>query len=612
MRLLRLAIPFLCLAPLSLADLTKEQKTSDFMQVVGLYNKQYAPYELRRDVFGFDLLNVKPWLDQANQTKSDVEFYDVMVRYVASLQDSHDAFTLPSSYEAWMHMDGDLYDGKMLIDFIDRTWLARKDFPFTIGDEIISVDGKSVADLITAFAPYSVNGEGNDLSRKRLAVATITDRYQGWYPLAHQISTNAAVVIKRTDGSTATYDIPWDIRGTPITSAGVVPNPFTGAAAKFREAISGLRSRQRIQAGYKRGAETGEDGSVPNPWGVATVDPDPIVPDSPQPQYMQPLLDLQHAEGLVMPRESGFASGLSPFDIPVPLFDPPDNFVLRLGARSSDQFLSGTYASGKNTIGFIRIPSMSPSSTATALSQFATEVAFFQKSADGLVIDVMGNGGGSVCYTELLVSYLMPTTFRRTGEQIRATLNWQRSFASARESAKRQKAAQWVVDLYDAYLKEIQQALTENRGLTGPLPLCSATFDQLPATSPAGVNLAYTKPILVVTDNYTLSAGELFTMFLQDNKRATVLGMRTDGGGGNVVGYSNAASYSEGSARVTQGLITRLNPVATPGYPASVYTDRFGVYPDMVEDYMTVDNLNNGGATFVNAITKAITGLIGQ
>jgi len=54
----------------------------------------------------------------------------------------------------------------------------------------------------------------------------------------------------------------------------------------------------------------------------------------------------------------------------------------------------------------------------------------------------------------------------------------------------------------------------------------------------AGNSIAYTKPVLVLTDNFTLSTAESFTMALQDNKRATVFGMRTDGGGGNVVGYS--------------------------------------------------------------------------
>jgi hypothetical protein len=98
-----LAILVLCTASAGFAQLTPEQKNTDFMALVGLYDKNYAPYEWARDVLGFDLLNVKFWLDKVGQSKSDLEFYDICVRYVASLQDSHDEFTLPSDFEAFCH-----------------------------------------------------------------------------------------------------------------------------------------------------------------------------------------------------------------------------------------------------------------------------------------------------------------------------------------------------------------------------------------------------------------------------------------------------------------------------------------------------------------------------
>jgi len=101
-------------------------------------------------------------------------------------------------------------------------------------------------------------------------------------------------------------------------------------------------------------------------------------------------------------------------------------------------------------------------------------------------------------------------------------------------------------------------------------------------------------------------------MALQDNKRATVFGTRTDGGGGNVVGYSEITAYSQGNTRVTEGLIQRLNPVAANGFPAMPFYDGVGIQPDIAQDYMTADNLNTGGTAFVNAIVTAIRNLIGK
>ena len=151
---LYLVAALLCAAvPGAYGQLTTDQKVADFMQLAGLYAKNYAPYEWKRDVIGFDLYKAGPWLDQVKQTKTDMEFYDVCVRYVAALQDSHDEFTLPSDFEAWAHLGVDIYDGKVLIDAIDRSYLPSKTYPFQVGDEIVSIDGKSVQDWITALQP---------------------------------------------------------------------------------------------------------------------------------------------------------------------------------------------------------------------------------------------------------------------------------------------------------------------------------------------------------------------------------------------------------------------------------------------------------------------------
>lgn len=595
MRLIRFIAPLLCLAPASFAQLTTDQKVSDFMQLAGLYARNYAPYELRRDVFGFDLYNLKPWLDQVTKSTDDLTFYDICVRYVASLQDSHDEFTLPSEFEAWLHMDVDLYEGKVLIGFIDRGYLPRPKYPFAIGDEIVSVDGTAAADLVTAFVPYAVNGAGSKISSARLAAASITDRLQSWMPKASLVGDDATVVVRRQNGNLETYTIPWDKLGAPITNEGPIPLPhaFRGRSEPGSEPGSDPRRYGHPRRG--------------NPWGIYSGPPAPIEPDV-VPDYMQAMMKLQHMRAFA-PAVPPRSVGLFPFDSLTPAFNPPTGFKLRLGSKSTDQFISGTFPAGPYTIGFIRIPTMEPPSTATALSQFIPEILFFQQNTDGLVIDVMSNGGGFACYPQQLASALIPTKFRGLSAEIRSTLSWVADFSSAQVIAKLEGAPQWVVDLYTSYLQSVQQALSENRGRTGNLPLCSYTFDVNPLTDSKGNNLAYTKPILVLTDSFTLSAAEIFTMLLQDNKRATIFGTRTDGGGGNVVSF-DAGAYSEGATRITESLITRAQPVQTPGFPLSPYYDGMGIYPDIVQDYQTRDNLVGGGKPFVDAFTAAISGLI--
>ena len=51
---------------------------------------------------------------------------------------------------------------------------------------------------------------------------------------------------------------------------------------------------------------------------------------------------------------------------------------------------------------------------------------------------------------------------------------------------------------------------------------------------------------------------------------------------------------------------------ANPGYPASIYTENIGVHPEVVDDYMTKDNLLRNGAPFVADFLEAMDAYIRQ
>ena len=91
---------------LGTAELTRDQKIADLTQLAGLYAKNYGPYEWKRDTQGFDLLNnLQTWLDRAAKTKNDLEFMDLLVEYVAGLNDAHDNISFPPlSPPAWVSL----------------------------------------------------------------------------------------------------------------------------------------------------------------------------------------------------------------------------------------------------------------------------------------------------------------------------------------------------------------------------------------------------------------------------------------------------------------------------------------------------------------------------
>src|SRR6266852_8511791 len=125
-----LTLALLGMASVAFGQMTMDQKIMDLQDVAGLYAKNYGPYEWKRDALGYDLLNLVPWLDKVRATKNDLDFYDVLSEYVASLNDAHDFIQLPANFVARLNFGVDVFDGKLLVDSITRARLPVAEFPF--------------------------------------------------------------------------------------------------------------------------------------------------------------------------------------------------------------------------------------------------------------------------------------------------------------------------------------------------------------------------------------------------------------------------------------------------------------------------------------------------
>ena len=85
--------------PYAQQALTREQRISDLTQLASQYAKNYGPYEWKRDVQGFDLLRLTPWLHRI-QHSDDLDFQEALIEFVASLNDAHDNIAFPTTFTA--------------------------------------------------------------------------------------------------------------------------------------------------------------------------------------------------------------------------------------------------------------------------------------------------------------------------------------------------------------------------------------------------------------------------------------------------------------------------------------------------------------------------------
>jgi hypothetical protein len=579
MRRLWLALSLLALtvsSPRAQEALTSNQRIADLEQLTALYAKNYAPYEWKRDVVGFDLLRLTPWL-QRIQLSDDLDFQEALIEYVSSLNDAHDVIAFPTTYFLSMGFTVDIFDGKVLIDSINRNLLPLNPFSFNVGDELVSVDGTPVQLLIQSFRKYAI--AANPRSTDRTAASRIVSRSQQIMPHVLDVGADAIVVVRSSSGSLSTFIVPWRKSGIAIPSQGPVISPRRGSGRIFP-----LPSEP--------GGGPLLEGASPVVFHVAESTP----ADDTQPAYMAPVHSLLNAS---VSKDYFAVLG---FGSRFPIWTVrPAGWVQRLGFGASDFFFTGTYVSNGVRIGFIRIPSMSPPSVATALLQLDAEIAHFNANTDALVVDVMRNPGGLVSFVDAVTQRLMTGPYQTLGFQIRATGAWLFSFASQLNAARANpNTPPEVLANLENNFNEVLEAYNDGRWLSDPVALHPTGSRTL-----APVQHSYKKPLIVLVDEFSASGGDAFPAIMQDNNRGPIVGMRTMGAGGSVVAFPGT-SYTESITRVTASMMHRGRLVHTAEFPPSPYVENIGVRPDIVIDYMTRANLVGFGAPFLQAFTEAI------
>ncbi|MBI5083023.1 MAG: PDZ domain-containing protein [Acidobacteria bacterium] len=555
---LLLAAAALFAAPAPAQNLTPAQKEADFRHLASLYSTYYAPLVWKAQAVGFNASDVRPWLERVSRTNTDLEFYEICVEYIAGLKDTHVSFVMPSDFSARLGFGVDIYDGLLLIDTLDRSLLPASRYPFGIGDEVVSIDeedAQAVVDRLMKYVP-----QGNPRASRRQAAQRLTSRAQSRIPNAAGLSGSATVVIRRMNGDLETYTMPWVKTGTPM-EAGPVPG------------LRSASSRSRSQA---------------------AAPPDPLeelqfsgVTDS----------DTLTAVNGYGARSPIFLAGMGP------------TFTRRLGSASSDFFFSGVFQRDGLRIGYIRIPSYSPPSQAVALAQFDAEITYMNANTDGLVVDQMRNPGGSLCFGETLAARLTPYEFRVTGFDLRAYWGRVLRFHIAMINAKSTNAPWETVAQYEMLFNELLAANREGRTVTRTLPLCGSSLTRAPLRDAAGNIFAYQKPILVLIDDFSTSTADSFAAMMQDSGRAVLYGMRSNGAGGNNTSVE-AGAYTEAYVGMTVALQVRKDPVESGEYPASTYIENVGVRPQIVNDYMTRENLTGSGARFVDQFLQAMAAML--
>jgi C-terminal processing protease CtpA/Prc len=178
--------------------------------------------------------------------------------------------------------------------------------------------------------------------------------------------------------------------------------------------------------------------------------------------------------------------------------------------------------------GYLRIEEFSPiKGIKVAQKEIAKIVKNFEKSTEGLIIDVRGNPGGE--YGDYLTQYFSAKKVVPQDEEMRASATNLKLLQKLKEQNNEEDA--WLI----AYLEPMKKALQEGRRYTPKLLVNTEEYLNEKGR-------LYTHPVIVLADPSCYSYCDYFSASMQDNGAGEIWienGRHTGGGGGSVSAYSD-------------------------------------------------------------------------
>lgn len=248
-----------------------------------------------------------------------------------------------------------------------------------------------------------------------------------------------------------------------------------------------------------------------------------------------------------------------------------------------DELTAKLVSTASGVFGYLRIwtffMNVPPTSTPEAeINAFLNEVIRLLSEkfpADGLIIDVRGNGGGYIIAAEFLLQLLTPNRIEPEPAQ----------FINTPVTLKLTDEVTWMGDWYNSLLQGVRTGAKYSRGI--------------PLSSPDLVNSVgqvYHGPVVLITDAFCYSACDIFAAGFQDHKIGTILGVdnATGAGGANVLVHEDLRKDWGGGPLVklptNAGMRVSLRRMLRVGDRVGQPVEDLGVEPDVLVT-MTKDDL---------------------
>ncbi|MCB1148749.1 MAG: protease-like activity factor CPAF, partial [Chlamydiia bacterium] len=514
------------------------------------FETRYAPVQWKKELRDWSLDEEIALLQEKidGGSLSVKQFQQEVARFFHRLDDYHCSVLFFSTEASSLPFLVKKVEGEYHITYIDESKLDTKTFDIAVGDRLISFDGRAVDETVKEL--IRVPDGASPLTEQSLAELTLTNRRGSKAHICPKGPIRITVE-KQESGKRNSYELVWSY------SPELIQNPLVKMGPK----------------GYV------------SPFDVASKNP-----------QLKCNIDMKVA-------------GFHPHSL-----GEKQTYLPPLGSIVWESPYEGNFHAyifltpeGKK-IGYLRIPHYMFDEK--HIEELAPILARFEQETESLVIDQLNNTGGNIFFLYGLLSMLTDEPLKTPLHHMRLTqgdVMLAYAMLDALKAVSNNDEAQmiWGPTFYGYPVNYQTVVLLRNyyqhmidQWMAGKLfadPIHVYAID----TINPNPKVRYTKPLLVLINELCFSGGDFFPGILQDNGRATLMGVKTAGAGGYVT-----AQMPDNLVGINLYSLTASLAIRQDGTPI----ENLGVSPEIYYE-LTKEDILKGFKPFAEAILKAVSEL---
>ncbi|WP_394845982.1 S41 family peptidase [Pendulispora brunnea] len=527
-------------------SITRAEALADFDQITASFRGLYGALTRKEARYGFQLdALAAEYRARVQAANGETQYRRIFEEFIARFKDAHVSLSADLVSD-----DAHAFGLPFRVMPVGDTFVvyeAAQGSTAQVGDELLSIDGRSATDLTNSFLPLI--GIANELAARHFAAAHLTRR-PVYASEGLQANARAQVRLRNAHGAERTEVVTWQEAARLLPAA--PPAPVAGGG--------GLRAAMAVShvtAEVVR-AELSKFGER-------------------LPFFMT---DAVRAS-------LGVAGEVAPSRAAL------QRFGLTPQQGAAIHFFATTYSLGGKKVLLVRIPSYVQGEA--ALNYLRALFSEQQPQVDALVFDQTHNPGGSLGFAEGVVSLLAPHRINGDVQRMHADRLWIQTFAKAAKETRDANPADPAAAIYEGRAHDIDAAYSSNQPLSIPIPISLE-----PTIEPDAAH--WSKPILLLSDELSVSCADIVPLLLKANHIATLFGQTTMGGGGNVEAVATLTN-TQAVLNLSRGIGTVYDP--TGQYPEENIIEDNGVAPDVGYSH-TLADFRAGYIGYVRAFNDAL------